>query len=1083
MSAPSFSSFPPSFSSFPDFDPGPSTRTATPKDKERDKDKEKKRSKKEKGVRGRRERKRHEKHNDNVLEKDRTRSRRHSEDRAYEGYNDERLKAEEDSRSRKDGDYSAMDFLSAPLYITDRKGDPLNVQFGGLHAGHVPKYHQAGWGKSILGLESAWKVVHRGRKGIEVAVGGKRKLPALTDSSSRHILTTAPTRRLLASSEDKHKYLEIEGFLRLSTGRDRKDDQSYRSISTPKQNIDSDDLESSTEEAESTEDYDTDTTPMTSLQATLKSLEEQLSRDPSSIPTWLSLLSNTLSTAPITSKNAPKARSEITLSILSRALTANPDNSKSQSLRLRYLKAGEEIWHESKLRAEWENALKVGGVEMWMEWLDWRVRRGEKGVDGIVEDARRVLNALDAGEGEEIGKLRVLWRVAVAFRDAGFVERANALFQAQAELTYKLPPSLATASFEAQLDALEEFWESEVPRLGEAGASGWTSWVAAGRPAYILASTRKSAESDIADADPFRRWATAESLLDRLHQFPTRSFDLDTEVDADPYATILFSDLRPLLVPLHVPHARAAFRMVWLAFFGLHVPGFLASLSAVPGEGLDDRWAYTHFVSPAYLSSIFPESKSLRRITADAQAGVLVGREPEYKSAFGPVKSWGLGVLAPLECVGDGCWRMWGREDVLGLDEEVVREVFRQCRLGAEDVEWDMLALAFEATVSFKNSTKLSKAMLASAQRSLSHWAAHARLERLRGRVEDARKVYQTVLQSSYTNHSGESVLWWDWAEMEWLEGRSDAALQVTLRSAEAEGTGGIAILRTKRHLDEAIAQVPAARWKEREAWIKLRALLDLLTNSPHSALSIFDAYLSVLAEGTGANESLTIASLMLLYNHGIRLRNPVPPAMLRERAKKAIEAYPSNTLILGVFLEGQRGQGMWGGVRAMLGDNADGMMKEKDIVKRVAEVWVAGWEKSRWETEQERTRGGLSAAVQNERTRGSPVLWRLYVEFEIRAGQLERAKKLLFRAVGECPLVKELYILAFGPLRSVFSGRELNEWAETMAERGIRMRKGLDEMVEGWMEEREQRDEVNEEGMEDEIEHNARELRRLRPY
>lgn len=288
-----------------------------------------------------------------------------------------------------------------------------------------------------MGLESAWKVVHRGRKGIEVAVGGKRKvglnpcifdgnqfihfnqLPALTDSSSRHILTTAPTRRLLASSEDKHKYQEIEGFLRLSTGRDRKDDQSYRSISTPKQNIDSDDLESSTEEAESTEDYDTDTTPMTSLQATLKSLEEQLSRDPSSIPTWLSLLSNTLSTAPITSKNAPKARSEITLSILSRALTANPDNSKSQSLRLRYLKAGEEIWHESKLRAEWENALKVGGVEMWMEWLDWRVRRGEKGVDGIVEDARRVLNALDAGEGEEIGKLRVLWRVAVAFRDAG----------------------------------------------------------------------------------------------------------------------------------------------------------------------------------------------------------------------------------------------------------------------------------------------------------------------------------------------------------------------------------------------------------------------------------------------------------------------------------------------------------------------------------------------------------------------------------------------------------------------------------------------------------------------------------------
>ncbi len=40
-------------------------------------------------------------------------------------------------------------------------------------------------------------------------------------------------------------------------------------------------------------------------------------------------------------------------------------------------------------------------------------------------------------------------------------------------------------------------------------------------------------------------------------------------------------------------------------------------------------------------------------------------------------------------------------------------------------------------------------------------------------------------------------------------------------------------------------------------------------------------------------------------------------------------------------------------------------------------------------------------------RTRGSAILWRIYLEFEIRAGQLQRAKKLLFRAVGECPLVK----------------------------------------------------------------------------
>lgn len=238
---------------------------------------------------------------------------------------------------------------------------------------------------------------------------------SLTDPSSRHLLHAPPTRRLLASSESKYKYEEIEGFLRLTSRNDRKDDQSYRAITAPKHDANSDESESSGDEAESSGN-DSDTTPMTSLQATLKSLEERLSSDASSISTWLSLLSYTLSTIPITSKNAPRARAEIMLSVLSRALSAHPSNASSRTLRLRYLKAGEEIWDNAKLYAEWEDALKVGGSEIWVEWLDWRIRRGSNGIDGIVEEARRVLASI--GD-EEVSHMRVLWRVGVAFRDAG----------------------------------------------------------------------------------------------------------------------------------------------------------------------------------------------------------------------------------------------------------------------------------------------------------------------------------------------------------------------------------------------------------------------------------------------------------------------------------------------------------------------------------------------------------------------------------------------------------------------------------------------------------------------------------------
>jgi hypothetical protein len=74
-----------------------------------------------------------------------------------------------------------------------------------------------------------------------------------------------------------------------------------------------------------------------------------------------------------------------------------------------------------------------------------------------------------------------------------------------------------------------------------------------------------------------------------------------------------------------------------------------------------------------------------------------------------------------------------------------------------------------------------------------------------------------------------------------------------------------------------------------------------------------------------------------------------------------------------------------------------------------------------------------------------------------------------------------DLYLLAFGPLRSVFDGKELQSLADLMVERGIRLRQALDDAVEG-IEEHNGALEDNMDEM-DEIEHNAQELRRLMPY
>nr|VWO94247.1 Pre-mRNA-splicing factor CLF1 (crooked-neck-like protein 1) [Ganoderma boninense] len=1104
----SFSSFP-AFASFPDLHPGPSTRTSTPRAAETTGDKDNGHKKSKRGEdreddSERRKKKKH-KHKHRVGEDgERARHKRRSSSRSptrerqrYGLEDDERRKWEEDRGHRKE-DVDRRNAEQGLVYFTDQKGDPLNVRFGGLHAGDVPRYRLVGGGKKVLGLNPTLSVVYRGRGGLEIGPFGRRKvliypalsmsvrsfttqqIPSLGDSSTRALLAAPPQRRFLASSGDRYKFQEANGFIPVRTAKPSKDVQAYREIELGKQGLDSDESDLSEESASSGDE--SDTTPLTSSQSTLKSLEGRLSANPTDIPTWLSLLSHTISTVPITSKNASRARADISLSVLSRAISTHPSNLRSRTLRLKYLKAGETVWEPGKLEEEWEDAIKVGDIEIWMAWFDWRVRRTPNLLETIAEDLERILRTSTVHE-DEVGQLRIFWRAAIALRDAGYVERANALFQAQAELLYAIPEQLHDKPFEVQLDAMEEYWDSEVPRLGEAEASGWAAWDAYRHEHTLRPSKAAAAAPDM--SDPYSKWAAAEGLADRTRAISLRSTDEDEDVD--PYAVVLFSDIRPLLLCLRSSRSKDVFRHIWLAFLGVHVPGFLQSLSEHPEDNLDDRWAYSHLATEPYLASLFPPTTSTTRITADAHAGVLIGRERVFGSGFGPVKNWGYDVIGPLETQQPAKWTMWSTQDVQGVDLPLVRAIFRQCRLEQGGSNWDVLAVAFEAAVDVKSAVKLSKSLLAGAPESLRNWAAHARLETLRGKVKDARKVYQTVLGSDQ-NRPGEGTLWWDWARLEWLSGNDDTALQVILQASRVVGSGATAVLRTKRHFVDLLAQTSDLHWKEREGWIKAAALLELLTSSVQSALTLFDAHLSGMQARSSAHESLTIASLSLLYNHAMVLKNATPPALLRERAENAIDMYPNNTAILGMFLEAEKGQGIWGRVRAVLGETAaDGTGKEKGVTRRVAEAWVAGWEQGRWEAEVERTRGGLAAAVEDERTRGSAVLWKVFIAFEIRAGEPERAKKLLFRAVGECPLVKELYLLAFGPLREVFSTRELRLLGETMAERRIRMRVGLDEAVGDWTDNvnraRGEPQPASEPGDEDEIEESARELRRLMPY
>src|SRR5882724_1178046 len=158
-----------------------------------------------------------------------------------------------------------------------------------------------------------------------------------TDPRSLAFLTTSRTRYLLPASsgpkgKDNPTDLEVGSqfdYIRFPSRRGRSTDEplsTYRSIHSTKDadvHSDSDGSSSAADERGfSTSGSDAeDTSPRTAHQRSLAELEAALQKDPTSLPKWLALLNQTMSTVPRSAKSSlARARAEIKLSVFDRAM-------------------------------------------------------------------------------------------------------------------------------------------------------------------------------------------------------------------------------------------------------------------------------------------------------------------------------------------------------------------------------------------------------------------------------------------------------------------------------------------------------------------------------------------------------------------------------------------------------------------------------------------------------------------------------------------------------------------------------------------------------------------------------------------
>ncbi|KAG0052575.1 hypothetical protein BGZ83_002400 [Gryganskiella cystojenkinii] len=606
-------------------------------------------------------------------------------------------------------------------------------------------------------------------------------------------------------------------------------------------------------------------------------LDAELRKNPKQPSKWLEFIAVGDEIDLITSRRSAASttvhstgHSEIKLSIFERALESNPTD---PDLLLHYMNTCRLCWEPAKVLTKWDELLQSTAVQrswpgLWIEYLDYRQRHflsfSVKSFITVLEDALEKLGLLARATrmgAEKTGKeatadskallvkiecvmVHVIARAWTFMKQAGYIERSQAVLQAQVEFLFNMPAGLENEPWYIQVGSLEEYWDSELPRFGEKDAKGWSHYVTEEEEVSmenLLEKVRlpgKDAPSDelmraFADDDMDRyqygRWAKIEKELNAMCWFPVRTAeDLPDELDDDPYGIIIFQDIRPFIVPLYSPEARHLFVECMYCFMGLPLNSLGSSnnLKKVSRHSP----AYNPFFHDGLLLNLgidiqskYDMNPGLKRffpqVVTKTQAVERVMKEIENLNMDLEMEEqdWSCVWKVPIRLYPQGADNIFGQLGQTGSDaspviypwstvtsdDEIqwtnrsfVRNMFQQLmefitvsKAQRENLrQYHLMYESLESPSSSKGQ-KLAKKYLKNDRMDLELWNAYAQAEKMLGRVVEARKVYSTVL-SMYRSFPAECqirspLIYRYFAELEWEQGRPNMALAILMSFAE----------------------------------------------------------------------------------------------------------------------------------------------------------------------------------------------------------------------------------------------------------------------------------------------------------
>lgn len=1055
--------------------------------------------------------KEHRKGSSNREDRERHRSRhpRSQSDRDHRDRRDRQRASSPEKREPK-----SAPSREEPLFVVDKRGDPLIVKYGSNDRSKVPIYRRSGAGR-VLG----------GQGRIRLIYDGPRQLFSLGDKTGEGTSAFRDRNLLAKASRKKTKVFRLRpdadqasksgpddnvDFLPLSEGHHQKkgshdngetmeeDGPDYRSIqgkAKARDFVDSDLESADTSDGASEEGIGA---PNPARQRSAE-LSRHLKEHPDDIDSWMQLVDIQATILGIdessqmdSTSDEAKGLANVRVSLLEEALSSIRDTSDREILFLRLMREGSRAWSNKTLAKRWDDIKFEGSsFSLWKAHLNHKMRQmttltydGLKGIhlERMRFVGRKLFDAAKMSPSNTEAKtsidltsichelIYVFARMTCFLRDAGYSELAVAAWQAALEIAFACPhvgerhePDDLTRSF-------QNFWESEVRRMGEAGAQGWRNFDAediseppdpSQGPPMPLLDTR----------DAYRAWAAVEKRWSESASLPART--LDEGIEDDPFRIVMFSDLEPLLLwwpPgfLEQSDLKMCIHDAFLLFCGL--PTASRNCSRILQEMREDPY-------------ILRQKTGLNEASFERESHTEDGaKKPPRFTDPGSRLSASYDVFFPGQD-----WFGFFTYDA-SPEHDLALTVTTQLAtsFGFEPVAEYSLGLAWNKDPA--NIRKVAKALLKKWPNNTSLYNAYAVAEWRHGRQDVARNV---LLSATSQELPGKELLWttWAWLDLE-AEDMNSALAHCVAASATASPIGSEVsttysqLLKARQtlsssrgfllsvgNLDQAVLFAQAGVLLE-----YLSDSIDSAAGSPPPRQGNIDTAMKTIhtftAEATDrghatspALERLFQFAAHLLYLHAAR--GPFRPTYLRDQLRHFLLLFPSNTIFLRLFA--------WADTSILLNDPVRDLLRDPVLSPAhdcVTSRTFALQHEARAGTVHSVAAGFERAVVDSDACHGNVGLWLDYVRFcysqrlstssasSSSVRKNEKAKDVYYRAIGSCPWSKELAMEAFAPaMVKGMDSAELRSVFHTVANKGLRIHIDLEDFVADWSKTRKGKD------------------------